>query len=120
MADLLGATPPFVMTFLLSFLLRMAERSLALIFVALLLPVLLLVALLVWSTSEGQVLLTDDWHCHGGKRARSHRFRTTGDGTPGFRRVGWFLRRYALDDLPGLWDVACGDLRLKDLIRITR
>ena len=107
------------MTFSLSFLLRMAERCLALVVIALLLPVVLLVALLLWSASTGQILLTDYWQCDGSKRARSHRFRTTGDGTPAFRRVGRFLRRYALDDLPGLWDVACGDLRLKDLIRIT-
>ena len=94
------------------------ERSVACVFLVVLLPTLLLVAFLIHSTSGTPVLVTDELPDTAGAVARRLRFRTTGRGPSFFRVMGRFLRAYSFDEWPGLWSVACGDIGLRDFFRL--
>jgi sugar transferase EpsL len=92
-------------------------------------PLLLIVAVLVWATMGRPILF---WHTRPGYKTRPVslvKFRTMRppDVVPGRRqsdhelfesnaervtRVGLFLRRTSLDELPQLWSVLKGDLSL--------
>lgn len=98
-----------------AFLLGMFERVIALSMLVILLPTLLLLTLFIQTNSDGPVVIADELVAKNGRLASYYRFRTTGRGTAAFRYVGRFLRSYSIDDLPGLWSVACGRLRLGDL-----
>ena len=99
-------------------------------------PILLLVALAVKIDSRGPVLFSQDRAGLGGRRFRMHKFRTmrvgadaekqslahlnhTGDSRlfkipsdPRITRVGKFLRRWSLDELPQIWNVVRGEMSL--------
>lgn len=105
------------------------------VLLVLLLPVFLMLAVLVKATSPGPVLF--EWKVLG-RRARpftGYKFRTMVDGAdtlrpamrahnemsgpvfkmrrdPRVTRVGRWLRRYSLDELPQLWSVLIGDMSL--------
>jgi lipopolysaccharide/colanic/teichoic acid biosynthesis glycosyltransferase len=98
-----------------TFLLGMFERVIALSMLVVLLPTLLLMTLFIQTNSDGPVFVADEMVAKDGRLSRCYQFRTTGRGTAAFRYVGRFLRSYSIDDLPGLWSVACGGLRLGDL-----
>ncbi len=97
------------------------------------LPLMAVVALAVRLSSRGPILFRQDRVTKGGRRFRLYKFRTmvendevvldgeVGDLTvpffkarddPRVTRVGRFLRRYSLDELPQLWLVIKGDLSL--------
>ena len=99
-------------------------------------PLLLVIALAVKVDSRGPVFFTQDRAGLGGRRFRMHKFRTmrvgadaekpslahlnhTGDSRlfkipsdPRITRVGRFLRRWSLDELPQIWNVLRGEMSL--------
>ncbi len=112
-----------------------ADRGAALVAVLLLLPVLLTVALLVRLDSRGPALFVQTRVGRHGRAFRIYKFRTMftdaedrlialaalNDGAgplfkmrsdPRITRVGRFLRRTSLDELPQLLNVVIGDMSL--------
>lgn len=102
------------------FWLVMLERCTAVVFLVALFPLLLFTALLIGITAGSPVLLTDAVATSDGAVAQSHRFRTTGPGTAIFHAIGRFLRRYEIDEFPGLWSIARGDISLREFLRSLR
>jgi len=95
--------------------LLLCERFLAAFALFLLWGALATIAIFIRITAGKPVLVADEWVSKSGAVVRAHRFRTTGPGLPVFRAAGRLFREYALDELPSLWNVACGEVRLKDL-----
>jgi lipopolysaccharide/colanic/teichoic acid biosynthesis glycosyltransferase len=101
------------------------EFCLALILLALSLPVILLAALVVKLTSRGSVLYSQIRQGKNGRPYRIYKIRTMvqdaeGNGVPQWCRpgdprvttVGRFLRRTHIDELPQLWNVLRGEMSL--------
>ena len=101
---------------------RAVEAVSALVALALTAPVLLVVALMVKATSPGPVFHRAARVGRDGTRFEMLKFRTmvdgaaargpalTTDGDPRITRVGRWLRRVHLDELPQLWNVLRGDM----------
>lgn len=86
-------------------------------------PLLVMLALVVRLDSAGPVLLAQERMGRGRRRFRMHKFRTLTSGSehahrrapandPRITRVGRWLRRSRLDELPQLFDVLCGHMAL--------
>jgi lipopolysaccharide/colanic/teichoic acid biosynthesis glycosyltransferase len=91
----------------------LGERFLAALVLFYLLPAVAILTLFILATADKPVFVTDEW-TKDGRILCAHRFRTTGPGQPVFRSVGRFIRRYSLDEIPSLWNIACGEIRLRD------
>jgi len=93
----------------------LGERFVSAIMLVLVWGALATMAIFIHITAGRPILVVDEWIARSGTPVRAHRFRTTGPGLPWFRAAGRLFREYALDELPSLWNVACGKVRLRDL-----
>ncbi|HYV64896.1 MAG TPA: undecaprenyl-phosphate glucose phosphotransferase [Myxococcales bacterium] len=103
---------------------RAFDVILSALFLAVLSPLMLLVALLVKLTSRGPVLYRQERVGLDGKPFPMLKFRTMRDGAepdgprfaepsdPRVTRFGAFLRRTSIDELPQLFNVLAGDMSL--------
>ncbi len=86
-------------------------------------PLLALIALQVKLSSKGSVFYSQERIGRYGLPFRIHKFRTmvehaeeegvpqlTADDDPRITKVGHWLRKYRLDELPQLWNILCGEM----------
>lgn len=103
---------------------RWAEILLATTGLILVLPLLILIALAVKITSRGPVLFRQERVGRGGRLFKILKFRTmvtqaaelggkltVGSRDPRVTPIGYWLRRFKLDELPQLWNVLVGDMK---------
>jgi len=100
--------------------LRLAERFFAAFVLFMMWPALAFLTILIRSTAGQPVFITDEWTSGDGRLLRACRFRSTGPGQPIFRFVGRIIRQHGFDDIPSLWNVACGEARLRDIALFSR
>jgi lipopolysaccharide/colanic/teichoic acid biosynthesis glycosyltransferase len=102
---------------------RTVDVGLSFVGLLLSLPLLAVVALLIRLDSRGPVFFTQDRLGRHGRRFRLYKLRTMTDrcrrcegevipGDPEVTRVGRYLRRLKLDELPQLWNVLKGDMSI--------
>lgn len=101
---------------------RLFDIAAAGVLLALLSPVFLIIAFLIWRDSKGGILYRQERVTAYGKRFRIHKFRTmipdadrvgaqvTMDYDTRITKVGAFLRKSRLDELPQLLDVLAGNM----------
>ena len=106
---------------------RTVDVGIAAVALVVTLPLWLLVALAIRLTSPGPVFFHQERVTKDGRIFRMHKFRTMRAGSapsdatgpffkpeddPRLTRVGAFLRRLSLDELPQFWNVLVGDMSI--------
>lgn len=101
---------------------KIFDRFLALLMIILLFPVIIFLAIWIKLDSPGEVFYRQERVTQNGRRFRIFKFRTmvTGADKKGslvtlgndnrITKVGQFIRRYRLDELPQLFNVLLGDM----------
>lgn len=100
---------------------RIFDVTVAFFLLLLLSPVMIIISILIKRDSKGPVFYRQERVTTYGKRFRIHKFRTmvdnadqmgstvTVNGDNRITKIGAFLRKYRLDELPQLIDVLNGD-----------
>ena len=103
---------------------RFADIAVAAVLLLLTLPLMALAALLIWLDDHGPVFYVQERSGWMGETFRLYKLRTMRQADPAeparwttrrddrITRVGWFLRRVRLDELPQLLNVLRGDMSL--------
>ncbi len=101
---------------------RLFDVFFSLFGIAVLLPVYLLISLLISADSKGGVIYRQERTGRGGKIFQVLKFRTmrpdsfnkgaltVGSRDPRITNIGYYLRKYKLDELPQLFNVLWGDM----------
>lgn len=101
---------------------RAIDLSLALIGIAVLWPILLLCGFAIKISSPGPIMYLGKRTGRFGKPFKIFKFRTmqvdaelvggstTGEKDPRITAIGWYLRKYKLDELPQIFNVLAGDM----------
>lgn len=91
-------------------------------FLFLLSPLFLILYFLIYMSSKGKGIFTQERIGKGGVKFELYKFRTMrqdadrqglitiGGKDPRITRIGFYLRKYKLDELPQLWNVLIGDM----------
>lgn len=91
-------------------------------FLFLLSPLFLILYSLIYMSSKGKGIFTQERIGKGGVKFELYKFRTMrqdadrqglitiGGKDPRITRIGFYLRKYKLDELPQLWNVLIGDM----------
>ncbi len=101
---------------------RLFDVFFAMFGIAVLLPVYLLISLLISADSKGGVIYRQERTGRGGKIFQVLKFRTmrpdsfnkgaltVGSRDPRITNIGYYLRKYKLDELPQLFNVLLGEM----------
>ncbi len=103
---------------------RIFDLTLASIALVILSPVMLIIALVIKLTSKGPVFYSQERVTLDGTKFKIYKFRTmvtdsekqgpgwTVKNDPRVTKVGRFLRKWSLDELPQLWNILKGDMSI--------
>ncbi len=108
-----------------NFLKRTEDIVLSIIALAIHLPMIVIIALVIKFTSKGPVFFTQDRVGKHKKEFNMRKFRSmvdnaekltgpvwAGEDDPRITRIGKFIRKYRIDEMPQFWDVLIGKMSI--------